>query len=319
MNGRKTLVLLGLVACAPQALAHAQVTQEQRLQLGSVELNLGVGLLSGQSQEKVFDVDDGGKKISQLNWDIKQVPTLHLGLAYHPLDWLSLDVRGWTRIGAGNSHMKDFDWLGEEGDDWTDYSNHPDTRLKTAWQAEFAATVWALKRDDLALGLMAGYQRTQFDWESRGGSYVYSVDGYRDQSGTFSRGEKGISYQQTYETPYLGLVGLYHYQNWSLESRYKYSQWVKAREFDTHHMRDLTFAGNHGNTGRMHSLALALSYRVTPQLAVKAGIDHQVYGEAKGSTVIKHAPSGKRFYDGGDASGQSNKTTLTTLALAYQF
>lgn len=317
MNKRKTLVLLGLAALGQEALADAQVTNEQRLKLGRVELNLGVGLLNGQSQEKAYD---DGEKLSQLNWDIKQVPTLHLGLTYHAQDWLTLDVRGWTRMNGGNSHMKDYDWLGAEGSGWTDYSDHPDTRLKNAWQAEFAATAWSIKREDLALGVMAGYQRSQFDWQARGGSYIYSSkEGFRDQSGEFPAGQKGISYQQTYATPFLGLVGLYNLQNWTLEGRFKYSQWVKARDFDTHHMRGLTFAGHNGNTGRMQSLALGLSYSFNPTFTVKAGIDHQVYREAKGYALIKHAPSGERLRTGAGSGSQSNRTTVSSLALAYQF
>ncbi|WP_426141708.1 omptin family outer membrane protease [Pseudomonas sp. DWP3-1-2] len=320
MNVRKTLVLLGLTTLGHEALAGAQVASEQRLQVGSVELSIGAGLLNGKSEEKVYDLHEGGGKLSQLNWDFKQVPTLHLGLAYHPADWLTLDVRGWTRMNAGASHMKDYDWLDGEGAGWTHRSDHPDTRLKNAWQAELAATVWALKREDLALGVMAGYQRSQFDWQSRGGSYVYSSDdGYRDLAGQFSAGQKVISYQQTYATPYVGLVGLYGLRNWTLEGRFKYSQWVQARSYDNHYLRDLTFTGNHGNTGQMQSLALALSYHVSPKFSVKAGIDHQVYAETRGSTLIRHAPSGQSGRTGHNSSGQANRTTMSTLAVAYQF
>jgi outer membrane protease len=317
MNGRNTLVMLGLVALGQEAMANAQVTREQQLQVGSVELNLGVGLLSGKSEEKVYY---RGEKLSQLNWDIKQVPTLHLGLTYHALDWLSLDVRGWTRMSAGNSHMRDYDWLDADEAGWSDRSDHPDTRLKNAWQAEFAATAWALKREDLALGVMAGYQRSQFDWQTRGGSYIYSSKyGYRDVVGEFPAGQKVISYQQTYSTPYVGLVGIYNRQNWTLESRFKYSQWVQARSYDNHYLRDLTFTGNHGNTGQMQSIAVALSYRVNPKLSVKAGIDHQFYAEAKGNTLITHVPSGRSGRTGSNSSGQANRTTLSTLAVAYRF
>ncbi|MCQ3033716.1 omptin family outer membrane protease [Pseudomonas syringae] len=317
INGRNALVLLGLVAVGQDVLADAQVTNEQKLRLGSIELNLGVGMLNGKSQEKVYDL---GQKLSELNWDIKQVPTLHLGLAYHPLDWLTLDVRGWTRMNAGNSHMTDHDWRDGEAAGWTDFSDHPDTRLNKAWQAEVSATAWTLKREDLAFGVMAGYQRSQFDWQARGGSYVYSSDdGFRDDVGDFQKGQKGITYRQTYATPFLGLVGLYNHQNWTLEGRFKYSQWVKPRDFDTHHLRDLTFDGNHGNKGRMQSLALALSYNFNPQFSVKAGIDHQVYKEAFGSLLIKDHAEGTSGRTPANSSSQANRTTVSSLVVAYQF
>jgi outer membrane protease len=317
MNGRKTLVLLGLVALGQEALADAQVTNEQKLKLGSVEFSLGAGLLNGRSLEKVYE---NGEKLSQLNWDIKQVPTLHLGLTYHPTDRLSLDLRGWTRMSGGDSHMKDYDWRAGEDAGWTDYSNHPDTRLKNAWQAELAATFWAFKREDLALGVMAGYQRSHFDWQSRGGSYIYSSEhGFRDEAGDFQRGEKGISYQQTFSTPFLGLVGLYNLNNWTLEGRFKYSQWVKARDFDNHHARQTTFTGHNGNKGQMHSLALALSYHFNSQFSVKAGVDHQVYAESRGSMLIRDYAEGDSWHTEDDSSSQANRITMTSLAVSYQF
>lgn len=318
MKGRKTLVLVGLMTFGQHALVHAHATDEQRFHLGDVEVSLGVGLLNAKAQEKVYDVSDG-KKISQLSWDLKQVPTLHLGLSYKPLSWLSLDARGWTQVAKGNSHMTDYDWLGDDDEGWTHFSDHPDTRIQKAWQAELAATAWALKRENLALGVMLGYQRSQYGWQSRGGRYNYSSDdGLRDVSGEFPNGLKGITYQQTYDTPYVGLVGLYNYRNWTVESRFKYSQWVKARDFDQHHLRGLTFTGDQGNRGRMQSLALAVSYGMTPQFSIKAGVDYQVYAEAKGSTLIKHVAGGRDKF-GGDSGSQAARTVLSSLALNYRF
>lgn len=92
-----------------------------------------------------------------------------------------------------------------------------------------------------------------------------------------------------------------------MESRCKYSQWVKARDFDNHHERETTFAGRHGNKGRMQSLATGLCYHVTPQFSVKAGVDYQRYAEAKGSTLIKDAVEGGSQHVSGDSSSQSAK------------
>lgn len=318
MKGSRTLAILGLTLLTQEAVANAKVNEEQRFRVGDVTASLGLGLLNGQAEEKVYDTDDG-KKTSQLNWDLKQIPTLHLGLTYDPLEWLSLEARGWTQIAKGDGHMKDYDWSGDDSQGWSDYSDHPRTRVQKAWQAELAATVWALKRDDLAVGVMLGYQRTQLGWQARGGRYVYTEDDFRDSTGEFPRGEKGVSYQQTYDTPYIGLVGIYNYRAWTLEGRFKYSQWVKARSFDTHHMRNLTVAGNNGNTGQMQSLALGASYHVSPHLSVKAGVDYQVYAEAKGSTRYTDLSSGESDYFGGKSGSQASRMVLSTLALDYRF
>jgi outer membrane protease len=52
--------------------------------------------------------------------------------------------------------MKDYGWADQDRVNWGHYSDHPDTRVTKAWQADFAGTAWAPKRDDLALGLMLG-------------------------------------------------------------------------------------------------------------------------------------------------------------------
>jgi plasminogen activator len=214
-------------------------------------VSLGVGLLNGQAREKVYEAESG-QKISQLNWSMKQVPTLHLDLKYQPLNWLSLDLTGWTRVARGDGHMKDYDWADQDRVNWGHYSDHPDTRVTRAWQADFAGTAWALQRDDLALGVMLGYQRNQFGWQARAGRYTYSSgEGFRDESGQCPSGQKGISYQQTYDTPYVGPVGLYQFRNWTLESKFKYSQWVRARDYDQHHLSGVKYDGDCGNTGRM--------------------------------------------------------------------
>ncbi|MFJ3484411.1 omptin family outer membrane protease [Pseudomonas sp. NPDC090202] len=319
IKGWQLPLCLGLAAMSQQTLASAEISREQAFRVGSVDLSLGVGVLNGQGRETVYDVDRGGRKLSQLNWDIKLQPTLHLGLAYHPTDWLSLEARGWTRIANGNGHMKDYDWLDERTSDWTDYSTHPDTRVQKAWQAELAATLWLLKREDFALGALLGYQRSEFGWQTRGGSYTYSYAGRRDMSGEFPDDEKGISYQQTYSTPYIGLVGAYRMGDWALEGRFKYSQWVKSGDFDTHHMRDLTFRGERDNAGRMHGLAMALSWQATPNLSLKAGVDYQVHAESKGGTMIHDLSDGSQDWYGGNSGGQSMRTVLSSLSVGYRF
>jgi outer membrane protease len=317
MTVRKAWALFGVVALGQEALAHAHVHEEQRFSAGDVEVSMGLGLLSGQSKEKVYDE---GEKLSQLNWAIKQVPTLHLGVTFNPSEWLSLDAKGWTQMGKGRSHMKDYDWMDGEDEPWTDYSDHPDTKVKKAWQAEFAATVWAFKREDLALGAMLGYQHSEFSWEAKGGRFTYSSDdGFRDITGEIPAKLKSISYEQTFSTPFVGLVGLYTHDNWTLEGRFKYSQWVKARDDDQHHLRNVTFTGNNGNRGKMQSLAMGVSYRLTPQLSLKGSVDYQKYAEAKGSILSKDAGTGEREYFGGKSGAQANRTVLSSLALNYRF
>ena len=63
MKARKTLLWLGLAAFAAEALAEVQTIREEQFQLGAVGVSVGVGLLSGQAQEKVYDVESGQKAV----------------------------------------------------------------------------------------------------------------------------------------------------------------------------------------------------------------------------------------------------------------
>ena len=298
------------------AQAEAVRTQEASWQWDRAQVSLGVGYLTGRSQEKVYDPQSGAK-ISQLFWEIEQAPTLHAGFSLDPSPWLTLSLQGWSKLDSGDSTMTDYDWLSEQESAWSDRSYHPDTRLIRAYQAEFAASFWLLREADWQLGLLAGYQRTHYKWEAKGGSYTYSSDwGFRDMTGTFPDGEVGITYQQTYKAPYLGLTGRYQWQDWQLDATLKGSDWVDAEDYDIHHLRSTTFAGT-GEGSRLRAASLGLAYRFSEQLSLRGQVEYQEFTEGKGKVKIDDGAS--REVIEGDAGGMSNRTVQASLGMHYRF
>lgn len=249
---------------------------------------------------------------------MKNVRTLHLGAGYQPLPWLSVNASGWTAIRPGNSRMTDYDWLYED-EDWSHRSIHPDTQLDKAYQAEVSGTLWALQDQDVGLGVTLGYQVNRFQWTARGGSYLYSSrTGFRDVTGDFPDGQKVISYRQGYRTPYIGVTSYYDWQDWRVDLYGKYSRWVTAQAFDTHHLRSMTFADK-GRRAELKAVGFGVTYRFVPQFAVRAGVDYQTLGEAKGPTRMTSLETDEQVVLAGDAAGISNRTVQSNLSLSYQF
>lgn len=307
MRGVAGAVLIGWCGACPVVQADTDP--------GRPVLELSLGQLNGRSQEMVYEAATGAK-VSQLLWDIDQAPTLQASLRWPVRHWLELSLAGWGKIGSGNSHMVDYDWLSPDQSGWSDRSTHPDTQLQRAYQAEAAATFWAWQAHGWQLGALLGYQRNEYQWQARGGSFVYSDTGFRDLQGSFEPGEKGITYRQTFRAPLAGLVARYQWQAWSLEARWKYSRWINADDYDIHHLRDTTFAGS-GDEARLHAGSLALSYALTPQMALRGSVDYQEYREGRGPVSI-NAPDGS-FTDRGEAGGMSNRTVHYAAGLSYRF
>ncbi|MEO4047436.1 omptin family outer membrane protease [Pseudomonas sp. CAU 1711] len=316
MRATNSLAMAAVVLWLGGAQAAAQLEREASWNWQGAELSLGLGYLTGRSQEKVYDPQSGAK-ISQLFWEIEQAPTLHAGLVVEPRPWLGLSLSGWTKLDSGNSTMTDYDWLVEGEGAWSDRSYHPDTRLMRAYQVDAAASFWLLREDDWQLGLLLGYQHTHYKWEAKGGSYTYSSDfGFRDLQGNFPDGELGITYEQTYKAPYLGVVGRYRWGDWQIDASLRGSRWVDAEDYDIHHQRDTTFTGT-GEGSHLRAASLGLAYSFSERLSLRGQVDYQEFSEGKGKVRIDEG--GVREIVEGDAGGMSNRTTQGSLALRYRF
>lgn len=59
------------------------------------------GMLSGKSHEMLYDAETG-RKISQLDWKIKNVAILKGDISWDPYSFLTLNARGWTSLASGS-------------------------------------------------------------------------------------------------------------------------------------------------------------------------------------------------------------------------
>ncbi|HEY4437565.1 MAG TPA: omptin family outer membrane protease [Lelliottia sp.] len=280
----------------------------------SLSVSASAGMLSGKSQERVYD-EVTGRKVSQLDWKIKNVAILKGDISWDAYSFLTLNARGWTSLASGSGHMDDYDWMNESQSSWTDHSSHPATNVNYANEYDLNVKGWVFQAENYKAGVVAGYQETRFSWTATGGSYNYDNG---TNTGNFPAGERGIGYSQRFSMPYIGLAGQYRFNDIELNALFKFSDWVRAHDNDEHYMRDLTFREKTSNS-RYYGASVDAGYYVTPHAKVFAEFAYSNYQEGKGGTQIIDNNSGESGSIGGDAAGISNKNYTITAGLQYRF
>lgn len=280
----------------------------------SLAVSASAGMLSGKSHEMVYD-EATGRKISQLDWKIKNVAILKGDITWDAYSFLTLNARGWTSLASGSGHMDDYDWMNEKQSSWTDHSSHPATNVNYANEYVLNVKGWILQGDNYKAGVTAGYQETRFSWTATGGTYNYDNGAYQ---GNFPAGERGIGYSQRFSMPYIGLAGQYRFNDFEFNALFKFSDWVRAHDNDEHYMRDLTFREKTTDS-RYYGASVDAGYYVTPHAKVFAEFTYSSYEEGKGGTQIIDTNTGDSGSIGGDAAGISNHNYTITAGLQYRF
>lgn len=280
----------------------------------SLAVSASAGMLSGKSHEMVYD-EATGRKISQLDWKIKNVAILKGDITWDAYSFLTLNARGWTSLASGSGHMDDYDWMNKKQSSWTDHSSHPATNVNYANEYDLNVKGWILQGDNYKAGVTAGYQETRFSWTATGGTYNYDNGAYQ---GNFPAGERGIGYSQRFSMPYIGLAGQYRFNDFEFNALFKFSDWVRAHDNDEHYMRDLTFREKTTDS-RYYGASVDAGYYVTPHAKVFAEFTYSSYEEGKGGTQIIDTNTGDSGSIGGDAAGISNHNYTITAGLQYRF
>jgi plasminogen activator len=251
------------------------------------------GYLTGQAGEFVYRIPGDGAKLSQLKWQVDNAAIIGGRLIYQPYSWLSLRAGGWAAV-ADDSAMDDFDWLyGYEGmDSWSHWSHSADTRLKHAYQIDLSAAFKVYESGPVQLSALAGYRFLTLKMDSYGGNYIYSDvanGGFRDLSGTFPD-RLGISYQQWWHTPYLGLGVSYDAQPFEITAEVIASPFVASHDKDFHALRSTLFKERF-SPDWMIGAKLGVEYTLTETISLTGQAEYQKYFEAKGG-ARQYLPDG---------------------------
>ena len=277
---------------------------------------ISAGYLTGEAHEYVYWQGQGGHTASELIWDIDSVYMFGLGGSLRPLNWLNINMDLWFSMGDGDGHMEDYDWM-VVGMDWTDRSVHDDTDVSNAFIFDINVEMTMFSTGTVSFLGIAGYRHDTFEWEARGGSYLYSINAFRDSSGTFPPGELGITYEQSFDTPYIGLGFKGDFDRFHIAARVTGSFLVSGEATDQHHVRDLVtyddFSGEN-----MLAFDISLGYDVAESMVVTAAYAYEKFDTMTGDSVWHFNDVGE-IYTLPNGAGADLKTSMFSLNLSYKF
>ena len=273
--------------------------------------------VNGMADEIVYN---GAKKLSHLEWDIKNLKMLSLGFNSQFSDGFGARIKFSNAINNGDGKMVDYDWIGKNYDgnknhaNWTDRSIS-DVKIQKAQQFDIAGS-YNLYKDEFKFNL--GYKNDRFKWRDYGGSFVYSDGGFRNYVGNFN-GERGITYEQTFETPYIGL----EYQKELFDKEIygnifgNYSNLVYAHDTDIHHLTNYKF-DEYFKNGEYYNWGANIFSKVKENLYLGVGYEYVYYPENRGYTIMQDLATGESYkYE--NSAGIINKFSKISLNLKYNF
>ena len=263
---------------------------------GIVQLSGGIGLVSMMANELVYD---GGWTTSKLIWESLNVPVATLNLEAQLQNGWNVAARAEVGLG-GDSYMADYDWLtphvvANGADDWTHQSLHPDTRVDHFLRGSLVVGRDMLVTDHFAVNLNGGIKYTDVQWTGYGGSYIYSVGGFRDTSGNFVDGQAGITYRQMLPMAFVGADITARFDRLVLVAGAQGGFTLAGQAVDDHWLRDLRF----------------IDYmNVAPMVALNA---EAKYGFSDNAAVFVAASLDKMFTARADTLVINTNTNATTL------
>ncbi|HFG7806479.1 TPA: omptin family outer membrane protease [Salmonella enterica subsp. enterica serovar Java] len=290
--------------------ASEEATLTKWLTPEKVSAGMSVGVLSGSAKELVYW---DGSRVSQLDWKFKNAPILKGNIDWDISPWVRLGASGWVTAGShGASDMVDRDWLIPGQDRYSHISVSP-TKLRSASFWDVNATVWGVNNDSWRLGIMAGWQQTDYKWDAHGGYYSYGNGAEED----ILPDGKGILYKLQYKMPYIGLTGGYRVGGIEMNTAFKYSHWVRTSDRDEHYLRNITFRDKNRDSD-FYSVSADIGYYITPQAKVFIEGEWMRVTNGRGSTTqISHDTGEVEYWP--DTSGTENTSYNVTAGLKYYF
>lgn len=282
-------------------------------------VGMGAGYMTGEATEIVYWPDVGNHKASELTWEIDELFMFGINAEAEIQSWIKVKLETWFKVTDGEGTMDDYDWQ-VVGGAWTDWSHHKDTDVNEAYMLDLSSEFAFYQTENTVFSAIIGYKVDHFGWESHGGDYIYSVTGFRDTRGSFDDGQLGISYEQTYSSPYFGIGTQLIFPNFKTEVRLIYAPYVYGESTDNHYVRDLVTDVTYDDYGEGDMVALDISgtYSLTDNVSLGIGLKYQSYSTLVGDAKWYY----KRYntiYRSNEGGGMDQTSTMFTTVLSYMF
>jgi outer membrane protease len=306
------------VAGKKEAVVH-KIGQENGL---GFEARIGVGYLQGEANEFVYDTEEN-RTGSHLAWTLESMYMVGVGMTLRPATWFTINADVWTAVSEGSSVMDDWDWIYEDTEprpEWDHWSQSENTPVTDGLIIDLNASIPFYKNPNLAMHAIVGYVRDNWRWESHGGPYIYpGPEGeFRGDVGTDPIDELGITYEQTFDTPYLGIGLGAKFNPVSINAKLIGSSLVSCETFD-HHVDKKTRYYDDFSGGTMIGLTAEVVYDLTSFLSLGAAVNYTNYDTITGDSVMHDDEEGGEPESIPDAAGTSLERTLFTLSMNYRF
>lgn len=151
------------------------------------DLALSIGVMSARATESVYATrGDGsglppGARISQLVWTTQASGMAGLTLGWNALPLTRIEASLFVPFAKDNNRMTDTDWLSPIAfPDWTDRSQHSDTRGGRSYIADIKIARQFYAIEAFSAHALAGFRRTQTAWKAYGGTFVYTEENAGD-------------------------------------------------------------------------------------------------------------------------------------------
>jgi len=287
---------------------------KMRVKRGGVDISvrLQTGYLTGEAHEYVY-WPEYDHTASELIWKIDSIEMQGAGISVRPLRWLVINYEHWFNIDKGSGTMDDYDWLVRGMDDWTDWSHHENTDVAKGTIQDINVEMTPFRVGPLSFSGLVGYKRENWEWKAYGGSYIYSGYGFRDDKGKWPDKELGISYEQTFNVPYIGISVNGDFGGFNVKTRLIGSPFVNGEAVDNHHQRNLVTYDDFSN-GSLIIHDIAGAYSFTEHLALQMALSYTKYGTMKGDSCWYYNDTGtvKNLEDFAGAD-------LETIMLSFSF
>jgi len=270
--------------------------EESKNAYSSKRITLGIqtGLANGVAHELVYQ---GGHKLSELIWDIKNVLMLEANVSalLSRSKGVRLNASISSMVKKQDSTMDDYDWF-IVGADWTHWSHHENTTLEKGLTFDVSLSKRIFSNESGAFNFEGeiGFRRDNWRWSASGGSFVYSVAGFRDTTGVFAN-IPVISYEQTINTPYVGASASYREKDVSLYLRLAGSPMVFAETVDQHYLRSLTITDTF-RSGKMVNVDVSGIWHMSKSVDLSINYSYVKYFEKKGDAHYNYYATGVQLY-----------------------